>query len=205
MAKKPTGRQRSEARRTIVISNPSVCYYCKSSGLTHEDKLCPNCGFPQRGSQAAMKRFIWNVNNKHILLNDYANAMDKAAYILISISALSLIMAFFFLNSENTILKLSFIVTSVIFMILWYWSKFKPKQAFLTGFVVYALFLIVSGIMEPSSIAAGALGKIYILAGLYFGFTSIKKGILLFAELESIKRAVDLKINFQETEENQEE
>ena len=57
-----TGRQKSEAKRMIVISNPSVCHYCKSKGLTESDKFCPNCGFPQRGSQALMKNFIWNIN-----------------------------------------------------------------------------------------------------------------------------------------------
>ena len=58
---KLTGRQRSEARRQIVITNPSVCYFCKSIGLTETDNFCPNCGFPQRGGQMAMKKFIWNM------------------------------------------------------------------------------------------------------------------------------------------------
>src|SRR5205814_3659332 len=79
---------RSEARRQINITNPSVCYYCKSTGLVEEDKFCPNCGFPQRGSQPLMKKFIWNINNKHALLADQKKAINKARNILFGLSIL---------------------------------------------------------------------------------------------------------------------
>ncbi|MFO0356184.1 MAG: hypothetical protein ACK50A_04455 [Sphingobacteriaceae bacterium] len=205
MTRKITGRQKSEARRKIVITNPSICYYCQSTGLTQDDLNCPNCGFPQRGSQVAMKRFIWNVNNKHILLDDYINAIDKARYILISISVLCLVMAFLFLKSDDRILQFSFILTSLIYILIWHWSKSKPRQAILTGLIVYVVFLIVSGVFDPSSISKGGFGKIYILVGLYFGYKSIKKGLSLLAELETIKKAVDLNIRFQDSDQSIEE
>jgi hypothetical protein len=197
---KISGRQRSEARRRIIISNPSVCYYCKSTGLTQNDKTCPNCGFPQNQGQAAMKRFIWNINNKHFLLNEYAESIDKAHWTLLGISILTLVMAIFLFFEDNKILRFSAIICSIIFFVIWHWSKSKPYHAIITGIIVFSLLLLITGILDPSTIADGGYGKILILGALYYGYRGIKKGQSLYAELESIKKAVDLNIRAEDNE-----
>lgn len=198
--KKISGRQRSEARRRIVITDPSVCYYCKSTGLSKQDKTCSTCGFPQNQGQAAMKRFIWSINNKHLLLNEYAESVDKARWTLLAISLLSLALAIFLNTDEDKVLYFGLIACSLSFFITWHWSKSKPYAAFVTGGVVFALLLVITGVLDPSTLATGASGKVAVLCALYYGYTGIKKGRAVYAELESIKKAVDLKVGADDTE-----
>jgi hypothetical protein len=198
MPRKTTGRNRNDARRKIIIADPSKCYYCRSEGLNKLDVHCLLCGFPQNGTQASMRRFIWNINNKQILLEDKIKKIDNARYVLLSISILALVMTFFTIKEESKILPLGFIAVSLLYFGVWVWSKQKPYYALICGLVVYVLFLIISGILDSSSIAKGGFGKLYILISLIYGFNSVKKGLLLLKELEFIQKAVGLKIDFED-------
>jgi hypothetical protein len=196
---KLTGRQKSESKRKIKISDPSVCYFCRSTGISQKEKKCPNCSFPQNEGQTAMKRFLWSVNNRHILLKEYSEAIDNAKYTLLGISLLCLAMTLLVLSSEDNVLKLGTILASITYFIIWHWSKKETYKAIITGFIVFIFLLILTGIIDPKTIAAGAYGKFLILGALYYGFRSVKKGRVLYAELESIKKAVDLNIKNEET------
>ncbi len=195
MAQQLTGRQKSEAKRQIVISNPSVCYFCKSTGLTEADKFCPNCGFPQRGGQVAMKKFIWNVKNKHVLLVDQKKAISKARDTLFGIGALFLLFAVLSLTTvENGLIM--FIASLIVaggYVGLGFWSIKNPFPAILTGFFVFVTLLVLQGVIDPGSIFKGALGKGFIIAGLFYGYKGVKDSTVLEKELESIKKVKDLK------------
>ena len=194
---KQTGRQRSEARRQINISNPSVCYYCKSTGLTELDKFCPNCAFPQRGSQANMKKFIWNINNKHVLLADQKKAIRKARNLLFGLSILFVLISILQgVTSEfNLIILASNFVLAGIYLGLGLWSRKNPFPARLTGFFFYITLIVINAIIEPTSIFQGLLVKGFIIAGSVYGYKGVKDSAILEKELESIKKAKDLTVS----------
>jgi hypothetical protein len=196
MALQLTGRQRSEARRQIIISNPSVCHYCKSTGLTLTDNFCPNCGFPQRGSQVQMKKFIWTINNKHTLLTNQKKAVNKARYTLFGLSALFVLFSIGlgFINGFNLILLLSNFVIAATYLGLGLWSLKNPFPAILTGFFLYITILVINAILDPTSILSGLLIKSFIIGGFVYGYKGVKESAILEEELASIKKAKNLAV-----------
>ncbi|MBK6986475.1 MAG: zinc ribbon domain-containing protein [Bacteroidetes bacterium] len=191
-----TGRQKSEAKRMIVISNPSVCHYCKSKGLTESDKFCPNCGFPQRGSQALMKNFIWNINNKHTLLYKQKKAVSKARNILFVLSGLFAFFAILLglLIDTNMAILISNFVVSLIYLSLGLWSKQNPFPAILTGFFVYISLMVINAVIEPTTLLKGLFMKVIVIGAFVYGYKGVKESEELEKELESIKKAKDFTI-----------
>ncbi len=197
MAKQLTGRQRSEAKRAITITNPSVCYYCKSTGLTSTDNFCPNCGFPQRGTQISMKRFINNIRNKHILLADQKKAISKARNILFALSGLFVLYAFVwaFADGEfSAVVLIAGLVISAIYLSLALWSRKHPFPAILSGFFFYTTLIVLMAIIDPASIFSGLMWKVIIIGAFYYGYKGVKDSEVLEKELEFIKKAKDLTI-----------
>ncbi len=197
MALQQTGRQRSEAKRQIVISNPSVCYYCKSTGLTETDKFCPNCAFPQRGSQTMMKKFIWNINNKHTLLADQKKAINKARNILFGLSILFTLFSILLgvITEFNLAVLLTNLVVAGIYLGLGLWSRKNPFPAILTGFFLYITLIVINAVIDPNTIFQGLLMKGFVIAGFVYGYKGVKDSAILEKELESIKKAKDLTVS----------
>lgn len=196
MAKQLTGRQKSEAKRQIVISNPSVCHYCKSTGLAEADKFCPNCGFPQRGSQAAMKKFIWNINNKHSLLADQKKAINKARNLLFGLAILFTLFSVLLgaVVGFNLGVFLTNLVIAGLYLGLGLWSRKNPFPAILTGFFLYITLMVINAVIDPSTIFQGLLIKGFVIAGFVYGYKGVKDSAILEKELESIKKAKDLTV-----------
>jgi hypothetical protein len=197
MAKQLTGRQRSEAKRQIVITNPSVCYYCKSTGLTETDKFCPNCAFPQRGGQTMMKKFIWNINNKHTLLADQKKAINKARNMLFGLSILFTLFSILLgvVTEFNLVVLLTNLVVAGIYLGLGLWSRKNPFPAILTGFFLYITLIVINAVIDSGTIFQGLFMKGFVIAGFVYGYKGVKDSVILEKELESIKKAKDLTVS----------
>ncbi len=185
-----SGRRRDDAKRQIIITDPSVCYYCKSKGLKDTDKYCPNCGFPQRGTQAEMKMFIRDMNLKERLLFDKKNAIRKAQTILYVLAILNPALSFFLylaVDGASFIIFVSGIIMGLIYFILVLWSKKNPFTAILCGFFFYITMIAINAIIIPSSLFSGIIIKIIIIGGFIYGFKGAKDAEKLEKELKEIK------------------
>ena len=203
MKKKQTGRQRSEEKRTIVVSDLSVCYYCKSKGLTEKDRTCPDCGFPQRGSQVEMKRFIWNINNKHLLLNQHKKAIEQARNILFGLFALFTGLAvLFFVIKENFAEFVVFLLVGTIYLGLGLYSKYRPFVSILSGFILFIVTLIIHGVIDSESIFKALFMKGVVIAGFYYGYRGVSSAENIEAELELIKNAKLINTSEESIEDN---
>lgn len=189
-------KERIRQKSQIIINDLTTCYYCKSTGLKETDIFCPNCAFPQRRTQAEMKKFIWNVNNKKKLLDDHKKAINKARnilYILAGLNLLAGILLGLILNVNIPIL-LSCIIGAGIYFALGIWSRTQPFPAILSGFFVYIVFIVISGIADPHTIYQGLIWKVIIISAFIYGYKGVKDLKKLEIELESIKKAKDLNI-----------
>jgi hypothetical protein len=196
---KTSGQLEIERRRIdsqIVIDDLSICYYCKSTGLKESDLYCPNCAFPNRGTQTQMKKFIWNVSNKKKLLAEQKKAIHKARnilYILAGINFLFGIIMGLAISIDFGIL-LAGVIGGVIYLTLGLWSRKQPFPAILSGFFVYIVFNLVSAISNPHTLYQGLLWKVIIISGFVYGYRGVKDSQVLENELESIKKTKDLNI-----------
>ena len=188
-------RERRLKKSEINIKDLTICHYCKSTGLGDDDKFCPNCGFPQRGSQIEMKRFLNRLRRKMELLADYKKSIKKARNILFILAAVNLlyglIMGVFI--SVNMAVLISSIIVAAIYFALGMWSRNKPFPAILSGFFVYIVFNVLAAIVDPHTIYQGLIWKVIIISAFVYGYKGVKDSANLQVELESMKESKDLK------------
>lgn len=187
-------RERRLRKNAIHISDYTICHFCKSTGLKENDKYCPNCNFPQRGSQVEMKMFLNEIKQKEQLLKDKKKAVKKARNILYILAVLNLIAGVvmgLIIENDMVVLIASLIGASIYFGLA-EWSKRNAFAAILSGFFVYVVFVVIAAIDNPNTIYQGFLWKIIIIAGFIYGYRGVKESEKIESELNSMKKPTDL-------------
>ncbi|HRH39424.1 MAG TPA: hypothetical protein PK760_13820, partial [Flavobacteriales bacterium] len=114
-----TGRERDEMRRRIVVQDRTVCHHCKRKGLTNEDAFCPDCGFPQQGSEAEQRRFVVEKRRERSLRTDHEAMVRKARNYLLLAAGLNMLT---FISSDPLTLIIGLVISG-IFVGLSFWAK----------------------------------------------------------------------------------
>jgi hypothetical protein len=189
-------REKRLKKREIVITDYTVCHYCKSTGLNEADNFCPNCRFPQRGTQAEMGKFMGQIVLKKSALDDQKKAIKKARnilYILAGINLLYGLILGLIVNFDAAIL-IGSIIGAGIYLALGIWSKKKPFAAILSGFFVYIVFNVMGAIADPHTIYQGIIWKVVIISGFIYGYKGVKDSENIEKELTTIKESKDLAV-----------
>ncbi|NTW33912.1 MAG: hypothetical protein HGB12_15070 [Bacteroidetes bacterium] len=189
-------KERIRQRTQININDLTTCYYCKTTGLKENDNFCPNCSFPQKGSQAEMKNFIWNINNKQKLLVDQKKAINKARNILYILAGMNFVLGILLglIINVNIQILIACIISGGIYFLLGLWSRKQPFPAILSGFFVYIVFIVINAIADPNTIYQSLFWKAIIISGFIYGYKGVKDSKKIETELESIKNAKDLNL-----------
>lgn len=187
-------KQVRDANFQIIIEDKSICFFCKSKGLKESDKYCPNCAFPQGGSQIEMKDFILNVNKKKELLEKQNNAINKARNILFILSGMNVLVGLFLglIISVNVPIIIGCLIGASIYLSLGLWSRIHAFPAILSGLFVYIVFIVLAAISDPHTIYQGIFWKILIISGFIYGYKGAKESKILEKELNSMNEAKDL-------------
>lgn len=178
--------------KVISIRDLSKCYSCKSTGLKESDFYCPNCGFPQQGTQVQMKRFLQGVREKKRLLDDKKRAIRKARNILFFVGAINLVIGVILgaIQEDNITIVASIIIAGIYFG-LGIWCNHKPFPAILTGLIVYISLHAMAAIVDPTTIVRGVILKIIVIVGFVKGFKAVKESEGLQNELDDLTNKKD--------------
>lgn len=192
-------RERQRAiRNQVIITDPSKCYVCRTTGLSEKEKFCPNCGFPQQGTNNERKRFIWVLNNKKQVLEDHRKKIKKATNVLFVLGGIYVVFGGIFVAASPReawlALILYFTIVAAIYVALALWSRKNPFPAILGGFFVYVTLMVIDAINDPASLGQGVIWKFFIISALGYGYSSVKKARALEADLASTKKARELNI-----------
>ncbi len=187
-------RERRLKESEIIIQDYSVCYFCESTGLVEDDIFCPNCRFPQRGSQIEMKKFLISIKKKKELLDNQKNAVKKARNLLFILAGLNLLVGLILgvIVNFDIAMIIGSLIGAGIYFGLGMWSKYKPFAAILSGFFVYIVFNVLSAIADPNTIIQGIIWKVIIISGFIYGYKGVKDSEKLEKELKSMKESKDL-------------
>ena len=188
-------RELIKQRNQIVIDDYSTCYYCDSKGLKESDLFCPNCAFPQGGTQVEMQKFLLEVLRKKNLFKDKKKAIKKARNILFILAGLNFVFAIIFgllKTDTNLTIFFSCLIGAIIYFALGMWSQIQPFPAILSGFFVYIVTQVLSAIADPTTIYQGLLWKVIIISGFVYGYKGVKDSQKLEKELDAINVAKDL-------------
>jgi hypothetical protein len=186
-------KERLREKSQIIITDFTTCHFCKSTGLNHQDHFCPNCAFPQLGTQAEMKNFKLAFSEKQKLLDKKKKAVAKARNILYILAGLNLafgvILALIEFNLGVLIINC---FAAGVYFSLGLWSRKQPFPAILSGFFVYIVFNVISGIADPSTIYQGVFLKVLIISGFVYGYKGVKESQKLEEEIKLSKSAINL-------------
>jgi hypothetical protein len=165
-----------QTKYDVEISDITVCFYCKTEGLTENDHYCPNCGFPQRGNLQEQKSFLCDVDNREIQMGQQKITLGFARYILFCIAIINLVVGI--LGVSYTTEEVTYIpelIMAVIYMFLGIWATKKPFPAILTGLIIYVVMIIFKGIILPQSVFSGIIMKAIIIAAFCYGLADSKR------------------------------
>ncbi len=158
-------------RRRIVVRDPSVCHHCKRKGLGAADSFCPDCGFPQQGTEAEQRRFVVEKRRERSLQVDHEAMVRKARNFLLLAAGLNMIT---FLSKDPLTLLIGLIISG-IFVGLSFWAKRRAYPAILTGLLTYISIQLLFGVIDIWLLVGGLLWKIAIVGALYYALRSAKE------------------------------
>lgn len=163
-------RIRENNRRKIIIKNPSICHHCKCKDLQIAETFCPQCGFPQGGSEKEQLRFLVHYRMKKTDIREGKKLVSYARYILF----LAALLNFFSFWGADEVIFMVGCITTLIYFGMAIWSLFKPYAAFLTALIFYVALNLFIGIYNPWFILAGIWLKLLIVGTLFYALHSIK-------------------------------
>lgn len=182
--------ERLRQRNQIIIADLTVCHHCKRPELKADEVFCPNCGFPQKGSESDHRKFIATFNVNQRFQDDYKKSINKARNILFILAGLNLVAGLLMgvLIQTDIAMLISSVILAGIYLGLGLWSRTKPFPAIITGLIVYITIIVISAMIEPMSIVSGIIWKVIIISGFIYGYKGAKEG-------EEIKEQMELKQN----------
>ena len=174
-----TGRERDSRRSQIVIADKSVCHHCKKTGLIELEKFCPNCGFPQGGTEKEQWKFIITYRKKKSAIRESLKSVDRGRNFLFIVAALNIIT---YVGAETAVLIIGLIISG-IYVGLGFWAKKRPYPALITGLIFYVTLYILFGLIDHAYFLYALIWKIAIVGSLLFAAYSVKDAEQLKKEI----------------------
>jgi predicted amidophosphoribosyltransferase len=72
----------------VKIINPSECYFCNAD-LKDIKSNCPNCNFPQRGTEIEQRKFLGNRRAQYIEAVEFGEKIGRAKKVIFILGPLT--------------------------------------------------------------------------------------------------------------------
>lgn len=155
----------------IEISE-SNCSICKTP-MELENVFCPECGFPENGTDKDVAQFHARnamKKNQHMDADKKIKSARNVLFVMAGIVLLFGIISFF--GDQDIAVLVTNVVLGIIYLALGSWTSKKPLVAILLGLLLYLTTIIIGAILEPSTLIRGIIFKILIIAYLAKGVYS---------------------------------
>jgi 4-hydroxybenzoate polyprenyltransferase len=147
------------------LSVEMLCPCCKT-GCLETDRFCGNCGYPYQGSDEDQKQFRVNYSFNDIDKDLVNKRISEARIILFIISGFTLIQTLLlYIDNPSPAILITNLIICGIYAGLGFWAKHNPFAAILLGGLIYVSMILLSGFVDPSTLAKGIfLRIIFIIA-----------------------------------------
>lgn len=145
------------------ITVSSHCKMCETHVHT-ESTFCTNCGYPEHGTDKDVAVFHAHnamEKNKNIDADKRVKSARTTLYVMAGISFIFGLILFF--NDLDIAALFADLILCIIYLCLAYWSKQKPVMALLLGLLLFLTTMILSALIDPSTLLQGFLWKILII------------------------------------------
>ena len=157
----------------ILPTPESLTPSCKCCFVTvsNTDQYCPNCGFPLKESEEIQNKFIYNRGYHKMVANELTGKAQKAAITFYIIAGVFFIVGLvqFFIHAtedESSASLITYVVLSLIFLLLGVWSNKNPIAAIICGLTLYSVLLLIQFFTSTTGFFSGIIIKGLIIAGL---------------------------------------
>ena len=162
-----------------IESSELSCSICKTP-MQLENKFCPECGFPENGTEREVAQFHARNAMKKNQHMDADQKIKSARNVLYVMAGIILLFGFInFFRDQDVALLISSVVIGIIYLALGSWTSKKPMIAILLGLLLYITNIIIDVVViGPEMILKGIIFKVLIIAYLgkgVYSASSIKK------------------------------
>lgn len=139
--------------------------------MSADDVFCPDCGFPQRGTEAEQRRFVVEKRKERATLEDHRDMVRKARNYLLITALLNMVS---FISNEPVVLIVGAIISG-IFVGLSFWAARQAYPALLTALLTYISIQLFFALFDAMYLLSGLLWKIVIVGTLIFALRSARE------------------------------
>ena len=157
-----------------------TCTFC-SEAIDNEAIYCASCGYPENGTEKDVAKFFGRramQKNKNIDAKDKIKSARNTLYIIAG-ATLLLGLFVYFQDKDIYALAANFVVF-FIFLLLASWTDTKPLMALLLGLLLYLTLVIISAIVDPTTLFSGVIWKVLII-------TFLGRGIYSASSIKDVK------------------
>lgn len=156
----------------IVPSVTQRCGFCVFEGLGPTEKFCPQCGYPQGGSEEERSAFTARKAGEKFQAGIQVEKVRKARNVLFWVAGLNMIP---YLITGEVVFIIAGLVISCVFLGLAFWTKKKPFPAILTALILFVALNLLAAIEDPLNLVRGIILKIIVLSALIYALRSLKE------------------------------
>ncbi len=155
-------------------NNESNCEYC-SEAIIGKPEKCTACGFPLSGSPEEKTTFKNLQKTLSIDAHLAPKRIKQATDTLYIVAVIQILFTLFFYFRDDSLIDLvAGSVLFLIYLILGFWSQTKPYPALILALIVYLFPVLISTLLDPSTIFSRIIFKIVIFIFLARGINSAR-------------------------------
>lgn len=151
-------------------------------------KFCPQCSFPNGGTEDEKRSFRLTVSSRKRLLSDAEDKIKGAKNIIYIIAGLTFLMGLYMgLGLDDFASMVVNFILCLIYLIMAAWSNKNPFGAILTAFIIYITIHVINAFFDPTTLIQGIILKIVFIGGFIKGIRSAQEAQGFMKELEKFK------------------
>lgn len=167
-----TGQKLMLDSGSTIATQPLRCGYCIQEGLTADEKYCPQCGYPQGGTDEEQQAFSVRKAAEKFHAEIQDQKVRKARNALFWVAGLNMLP--YLLSREPAVIAVGLVISG-IFLGLAFWTKSKPFPAILSALILFVALNVLAMIEDPMNIFRGIVLKIIVLSALIYALREIKR------------------------------
>ena len=163
------------------IQEAQFCSFCNES-IEFESVFCTSCGYPENDTEKDVSVFYARRAVQKNKNNDAEEKIKSARTTLYVIAGAALVFGLiFYFNDKDLFALATNFVLFFLYLVLASWSSKKPLMALLLGLLLYITTVLISAIVDPTTLVKGILWKVIIVS--YLG-----KGIYSASSIKEVKQ-----------------
>jgi hypothetical protein len=164
----------------------------KCSNCQHElgenDIFCPDCGFPENGTQEDRNKYNYSIKLKKDVIQDGKKKLKNVKILLFVIAGINFLFGIYYLTNEFTYIDgITNLIAAAIFLGCVIWVNNQPLTGIIAAFIFWILIQLSVVLIDPFLLIKGFLLKIIFIGIFLKGISSARDAKKYTDQLKEMK------------------